>query len=828
MANLRIVLRSLARTPVFATVAILSLALGIGVNTAIFSLLDQLLLRTLPVERPEELVFLYSEGPWQGSYSADEGGGPSFSYPLFRELQAAQTPFVGLVGARNDFVSLAVNNQASHGSARMVSGNYFNLLGVRPAIGRLFTEDDDRTPGAHPLAVLSHAYWSSRFGAELTALNQTILVNNFPMTIVGVTQEGFLSERVGSPPDIYMPISMKEQITPGWEGRLSDRRNAWVTMFGRLKAGVTLERAELEINVAYRAQLEQDIQLLRQPKPDFVERFRAREITLQAGEHGRGGLRDLSRQPLLLLFAMTALVLLIACANVANLQLARGAARAREVAIRLAMGASRGQLIRQFLVESWILALAGGVLGIFAALWTLRAILANIPAGRGLEGFVSTNLDARVLLFCLGLSFVSGLLFGLVPALQASKADLATTLKDQAGQVSCSGSANAFRKTLVSGQVAISLLLLITAGLFLKTLLNLTHIDLGIRVDHLISFSLLPKLSAYTDERVSQLHDQLNARLSAIPGVSLVSTAAVAAVAHSTSRTTITIEGYEQTGEDQPAVNINEVGAGYFQTMGIPLITGREFNASDTAGSPPVAIVNEAFVRQYLPNQNPLGRHIDRSKRQMEIVGVVADANYATMRETPPATFYTPLPQTRFWYVVHFYLRTAVPPENTIPLIHREVAALDPNLPIGQMKTMEMQLEENMFAERILSYLAATFAGLATLLAAVGLYGVLAYNVERRTREIGIRMALGANAHHVRGLVVREVAMMLLLGTTAGLAAAAAASQYIQSILYGLEPTDTLTYGTAALAVWLVALGSAYVPARRATSVDPMEALRHE
>ena len=828
MANLRILLRGLARTPLFAAVAILSLALGIGANTAMFSLINQVLLRTLPVRNPHELVYLYSPGPWQGSMSDDESGGPSFSYPMFRELEKAQTPFVGLAAARSNSVSLAYKNNASHGTARLISGNYFDLLGVRPAIGRLFTADDDRTPGAHPVAVLSHGYWTLRFGADIGVLNQTILVNGFPMTIVGVTQKGFTSERLGSPPDVYVPITMQKDLTPERDG-LSDRQYAWISLFGRLKPGVTQERAEVEINVPYAAQVEQDIQLLRNPRPDFLQRFKARRITLKPGQYGRGGLREEVRVPLLLLLGMTLLVLLIACANVANLQLARGAARTREVAVRLAMGASRIQLVRQLLWESCVLAIAGGVLGLLTAHWTLRAILAGIPAARGMQGFLTTEFDARVLLFCLGLSVLTGMLFGLFPALQASKPDLTSSLKDQAGQISSTRAANAFRKTLVTAQVAFSLLLLISGGLFAKTLIKLARADLGIRVDHLITFSILPKLSRYTDQRIVQLHEQLTDRLAAIPGVMLVSSADVPAIAGGSWSTSISVEGYTPTSNDGVSSHVNQVGADYFRSMGMALIAGREFTRSDNAAAPKVAIVNEAFVKRFLPNQNPLGRHILRGKdNNMTIVGVVKDAKYSSIREEPPSTFYPALQQSTRWFQLHFYLRTAVPPETIGHLIQREVAALDPNLPIRDLKTMETQLEENTFAERLFSVLTGTFAGLATVLAAIGLYGVLAFNVARRTREIGIRMALGAESGHVRGLVVREVGLMLAIGTAAGAGLAAAAGKLVQSILYEMKPWDVSVYGAAALLLWLVALGAAYIPARRATTVDPMVALRYE
>jgi predicted permease len=823
----------MARTPVFSGIAILSLALGIGANTAMFSLLNQFLLRTLPVQNPQELVFLYHPGPAQGSYSSDEDGDPSFSYPMFREMQKEQTPFAGLAGARSMSASIAFHNNALPGKAHLVSGNYFDLLGVKPALGRLFADDDDHNDGGggRPVAVLSYNYWTSRFGADVSALNQTIIVNGYPLTIVGVARKGFLGERLGNSPDIYVPISMKKTLTPDWDA-FQDRKNYWIPLFGRLKPGVTLAQADAAINVTYRSQLEKDIQLLSRPSPIFLQQFRAKKILLRAGQYGRGGLREKSQQPLLLLMGMTAMVLLISCANVANLQLARASARTREIAVRLAVGASRLQLIGQLLLESCLLAVAGGGLGLGAAYWTLRAVIASLPASSDEQAFLTPSLDPRVLLFCLGLSLITGLAFGLFPALQSTQPNLVAALKSQSGQTGSTGSANAFRKSLVTVQVAISLLLLVCAGLFARTLVNLSSIDLGLKVDHLLTFSISPKLNKYTDQSAAQLYDRLTERLAAIPGTRLVSAADTPAIAGNTDRENITVPGYAPPTDEAADTNVDAVGADYFRTMGMPLIAGREFTPADNLGAPKVAVVNEAFVRHFLPNRNPLGQHFAEGggnvKPDIEIVGVVKDAKYADMREAPPRALYLPYRQKKRQDALYFYLRTAIEPRQIASQIRRELAALDSNLPIQDLKTMQAQIGENLFAERLLSSLTASFAGLATVLAAIGLYGVLAYNVSRRTREIGIRMALGAETGDVRRLVIREVAVMLAIGTAIGLASAAGAGTLISSQLYGLRYWDPTIYVSAAVILWLIALAAAYIPTRRATNVDPMVALRDE
>ena len=616
MTNFKAILRGMIRTPVFSGIAILSLALGIGANTAMFSLLDQFLLRTLPVKNPRELVFLYHPGPAQGSVSNDEGGGPSFSYPMFREMQAEQTPFTGLSGGRSMGASLAFRNHAVPGSAYLASGNYFEVLGVKPAMGRLFSDEDDRTGAANPVVVLGYSYWISRFAGDVSVLNQTMIVNGYPMTIIGVAQKGFNGERLGNSPDIYAPIAMKKALTPDWDA-FQNRRDYWISLFARLKPGVSLAQADAAINTTYRGQLEKDIQVFKQPGANFLLRFRAKKIVLRPGQYGRGGLREESQQPLLLLMGMTAMVLLICCANVANLQLARAAARTREIAVRLAMGASRSQLIGQLLVESCLIAVAGGAMGLVAAYWTLRAIIAYLPTSGGMQTFLTPSLDPRVMAFCFALSLVTGLAFGLFPALQSTRPDLVPTLKSQSGQGGASGAATRFRKSLVTAQMAISLLLLICAGLFTRTLANLSNIDLGLKVDHLLTFSLSPKLNKYTDQSAAQLYEQLTERLAAIPGTRLVSSATTPAVAGWTSSGNITVEGYTPPTDDAADSNADEVGPDYFRTMGTPLIAGREFTPADNLGAPKVAVVNETFVRHFLGNQTPIGHHFGTGSGDM-------------------------------------------------------------------------------------------------------------------------------------------------------------------------------------------------------------------
>ena len=709
----------------------------------------------------------------------------------FKHFSKSRLCFRACAGAFSIRATLACKNEARYGDARLVSGNYFDVLGLRPALGRLLTEDDDRAAGGRPVAVLGYAYWVAHFGSDVSILNQTLILNGSPLTVVGVAQRGFSGERVGRPADVYVPVSMKKSITPGWYGQ-NDREDYWITLIARLKPGVKREQAETAMNVLYRRQLEQDGQVVRHRDADFLKRFLAKKIVLEPGEHGRGGLRDRERQPLLLLTGMTVLVLLIACANVANLELARAARRTREMAVRLALGASRWQLIRSLLLESCALAVAGGLCGLVAAGWTLRAVMGFLPPSREMRRVLSSDVDWRVLLFCLAISLATGVLFGLFPALQASRVDLLSALKEQAGQFSATSSAHLFRKMLGTAQVGISLLLLISAGLFAKTLVKLRNIDPGIQVDHLISFSIVPKLNGYGDERIRELHKRLGAagrdprREVGILGGHTINYGL-------RSGTYIEVSGYQpQPGDEVDEKHVlsdtNRVGADYFRTMGIPLEAGREFTRADTASAPKVAVVNEAFVRHFFAGRNPVGRYIDDSgKMDIVVVGVVKDATYDKMRDAPTPVFFRPILQQRRLREMYFYLRTAVDPEHMASSIRREVRAVDPTLPIGEVATMQAQIDQNIFDERAASMLTGAFAGLATLLAAIGLYGVLAFNVARRTREIGIRMALGAEPGRVRGLVIRKVLGMLVIGSLAGVGAALAAGRLIESYLYQMK-----------------------------------------
>jgi predicted permease len=826
--DLRLASRRLRQSPGVTAAAVLSLALGIGANTAVFSLLEQVMLRTLPVESPEELVYLYSDGPRIFGLDTDEAGGAAFSYPLFQDLQQQQTPFVGMAGARNLIADLAGTGIATRTKIRVVSGNYFELLGVRPTLGRLIEPSDDSPPDGHAVAVLDYRFWQSRFGGDASALNQTLIVNKTPLTIVGVAPRGFTSERQGTPPDMYVPLSMNAEIYP-FAGDLSTRRQDWLTMFGRLKPGMTLERAQTEINVPFREQLEIDLQFASNTSDQFLADYRSRTITLRPGQHGRGGLREESSKPLLLMMGMTLLVLLLACANVAGLQLARGAARVRDSAVRLALGGSRPGLIGTFLLESSLISLFGGLAGLIVARIATGAILMNVPSSRGLGGYLSAELNLATLLFCLGISLLTGIAFGLFPALKLSGVSVAPTLKSQAGQSTLGRSANTFRKTLVTAQVAITLLLLTTSGLLVKSLVNLARIDLGFKTEHLATFGLFPGMAGFSPEQSEQLHDALTERLAAIPGVSLVSTAQAAVVADQRITSTIAIEGFTpEPGQKNPSVHRNLTGTNYFRTMGVPLAAGREFTLADNSSAPKVAIVNEAFARKFLSDRNAIGAHIEQQGQQWRIVGIVRDSAYEGIRQAPPPAFYLPLSQSGSWFGFRFYVRTATPPEGLLGVLQREAAAVAPSLPVVELKTVEMQLQENTYGERIVSILTSAFAGLAVLLAAIGLYGVLAFSVSRRRREIGIRMALGAESSHVPALVAREVTAVMLIGTGSGLVAAAFAARSLEPFLYRLSHLDPLTYVGAIAVLWSTAVAAAYMPTRRAVRIDPIAALRYE
>lgn len=827
MPQLYQIVRSLLKTPGTVGVAILSLALGIGANTAMFSVLNQVLLRTLPVPEPERLAFLYHPGPLQGSSSSDEGGGPSFSYPLYRELARQQTSFTGLAGARAFGASLSYANRPMMGHAHLVTGNYFQVLGVRAALGRVLEPADDVTRGGHPVAVLSHKYWSAELGASPAVLNQTIVVNGYPLTIVGVAQAGFENERQGSYPEVFVPVAMKAQITPE-QNNLDNRKAHWITVFGRLKPGVSREQAQTALNVLYPAQVEEDLKVYGKVTDSFRQRLRAKRIQLKPGEHGRGSSRADAASPIYLLLGITGMVLLIACANVANLLLARGTARSREMALRLSLGATRGQLIAQLLAESWLIALVSGALGLVVAKLTLRVIVAEIPPSGGIQ--LTTDLDVRVLLFCLALCALTGLVFGLMPALQSTRHDLATVIKDQAGQTSGTGAASRFRGLLVSGQMAVSLVLLVTAGLFGKSLVSRMRVDLGLRADHLITFAVEPELNKYDAARTTAFYDQLEQRLAAIPGVTLVSASSVPLIAGNNWSENIRVDGFTPAHDDDTDSNLARVGAGFFRTMGIPLIGGREFTVADNAAGQKVAVVNQTFARFYFKDGQPLGRLFAEGdgKPDITIVGLVKDSKYSELDDQGRRVFYAPYRQARRPPSLYFYMRTAVEPESIGPQIRRTVASLDPNLPIADLKTMDTQIAEKLSSSRLVTKLTLSFAALAALLAGIGLYGVLAFNVARRTREIGIRMAIGATGSDVRGMVVREMAVMLVAGAVVGLGAAYAGARVLSSMLYGMSPYDVAVFAGAAGLLCGIAGVASYVPTLRATRVDPIQALRYE
>jgi len=833
MPNIRLALRTLFKSPFVTMVAIISLALGIGANSAIFSLFDQMLLRPLPVPNPNELVNFKSPGPKPGSQSCGQAGGCDeiFSYPMFRDLEAAQASFTGIAAHRNFGGSIGYQGTSLSGEGMLVSGSYFPVLGLTPVLGRLFTPDDDRTVGSHFVVVLSHDYWRTRFSTNPNVLNETLIVNGQAMTIVGVAPRGFAGTTLGNNADIFVPITMRGLMDPQFTG-FQNRRQYWAYLFARLKPGVSIEQATVAVNGPYRA-IVNDIEapLQKGMSEQTMVRFKAKEITTEPGNRGQSSFDNEARAPLIVLLAVTATVLLIACANIANLLLVRGAGRAAEMAVRLSIGANRRQLITQLMTESILLAAFGAIAGLLVAKWTLDLIASIMPADSG--SLIAFSLSPTMLTFAGGAAIFTGLAFGLFPALHSTRPDLANTLKNQAGQPGGAKAARRFRTTLATVQIAMSMALLVPAGLFAKSLFNISRVDLGMKTDHMVLFSIAPELNSYTTERTRQLFERMEDELSAVPGVTGVVAAIVPVLAGDNWGNSLAVEGFEAGPDTNTNASFNGVGPGYFRTMGIPLMAGREFTRADAFGGPRIAIVNQAFARKFKLGDNPLGKHFGTgggpdTKMDIEIVGVVQDAKYSDVKREVPPQYFLPYRQEERLGYGYFYLRTATPPEQMLATIPAVMRTLDASLPLGDVKTMETQIRDNVAQDRIISTLSLAFALLATVLAAIGLYGVLAYTVAQRTREFGLRMALGADGGTVRGMVMKQVAVMAVVGGVIGMAIAIGVGRLAKSLLFEMEGYDPMVLTGATVALALVALGAGFIPALRASKIDPMNALRYE
>ena len=831
MTNLSLAFRRLFKAPFVTSVAILSLGLGIGANAAIFSFFHEMLMRPLPVPAPEELVNFAAPGPKSGNTSCNQAGSCEeiFSYPMFRDLQKAQNVFTDVAAHRLFGANLAYRNQTQNGEGLLVSGSYFPVLGIRPALGRLLSPEDDQKVGESLVAVLSHAYWVSRFARDPNVLGATLIVNGQHLTVVGVAPEGFSGTTLGSRPQVFVPITLRGLMAPGFN-QFHNRRAYWAYLFARRRPGVTLDEARTQINVPYR-QIINDVEtpLQKGASDRYLSQFRSKVLTLEEGARGQSSTDNEARTPLLLLLAVTGLVLLIACANIANLLLARASARASEMAIRLSIGASRAQLMRQLLTESLVLAACGGIAGLVIAYWTVDLIFAMLP--QEAASTLSVRIDASVGLFAAAVTLGTGLLFGLFPALHSTRPDLLPTLKGQAGQAGSGKSAKWFRATLATVQIAISMALLVCAGLFTKSLMNVSRVELGIDVENLVTFAVSPQLNGYSQERTRQLFERLEDELAAQPGVAGVTAALVPAIAGNNWGNNVSVEGFKAEPDTDTNARFNAVGPDYFRVMGVPLLAGREFTRADRLDAPKVAIVNETFTRKFNLGRDAIGRRMaigNNVPLDMEIVGIVKDAKYSSVKGEIPPLFVRPYRQDERLSEITFYVRTAAAPELALQTMQRVVAGLDPNLPVENLRTMPQQVRENVFLDRVISTLSAGFAVVATLLAAVGLYGVLAYTVSQRTREIGLRMALGAAPGRVRGMILRQVAVMTAIGGAVGMVAAVWAGRAAQAILYEMEGHDPVVLVTSVVLLALVALGAGLIPAHRASKVDPMLALRYE
>ena len=824
ISDVRLAFRTLRKSPGFSLVVVSTLALGIGANSAIFSLMDQVLLRALPVKDPQQLVIL--DGP--GAFSGHTHNDQTFSYPMYADFRDKNAVFDGVAARFDTGVAFGHGGQTERVIAELVSGSYFPTLGIAPLLGRMIAPSDDQTPGAHPVVVLSSGFWQRRFGGDPKAVGLSVTVNAAPMTIIGVAPPSFYGLQASSAPDVFVPVMMKAQMTPVRDD-LENRRSRWLNVIARLKPGVTEKQAEAGMNVLYKQILAEEIKVYPDPSERFRSRFLSKHLDVLPGARGLSELRKSFGAPLYLLMGMVGLVLLIACANVANLILARGASRQREVAIRVALGASRFRVVRQLLVESLVLALGGGLLGIVLATWTGSGLIALLPSEQARK-VLSGDPDLRLLGFTLGVSVLTGLVFGLLPALRTASPSVLTTLKQEALAV-VGGTHLRFRKALVVAQVALSLLLLVGAGLFARSLVNLKNLDPGFDPEGVVSFSIDPSLNGYKPAQAQAIHERLLDEMRGLPGVKGASIAVEALLTDSEASITVRVEGYAPKEGENMNPQVNPVAPDFLKTLRMPLVAGREFTREDRLGAPKVAIVNEEFARYFFGSESPIGRRFGFGRSQgtdIEIVGLARESKSMNLRQGKTRSIFVPLAQREDAASVTYYVRSAGALAGLGEKLREIVRRVDPNLPVFGMKMMTAQVGESLFLERMIALLSACFGALATALAALGLYGIMSYSVAARTREIGIRMALGADRGSVLKLVMRDVLLLAGVGIGLGLPSAIGLGRLVASQLFGLTPNDPMTLAAATTLLASVALFAGLVPARRATRIEPVNALHYQ
>ena len=826
--DLQFSLRTLRRSPLFSTVAVLSLALGIGANTAIFSLLDQVTLRALPVADPQRLVVLHTEYRAPGSATSDSNE-TVFSYPMYRDLRDRDPAFSGVIARMGAGVTLTRQGSAEQASAEMVSGNFFQVLGVGAAIGRVFTPADDGSPESNPVVVLSHTYWSTKCASNPAILNQTLPLNGHPMVVVGVAEARFHGVRPGDTPELYVPISMQKTVHPTWDG-MEDRQFRWLNLFARLKPGVPPSQAQAATNVTYHAILEQELangKGIRDPK-DRAE-FLNHRAQLKPAAQGINGLNEQFGKPLQVLMAMVGLVLLIACANVANLMLARAAGRQREIAIRLALGAGRARLLRQLLAEGLIVAVAGAALGLLIAHWSMAGLLRVLPSDFA-GPWLTAELSLPLLGFTLAVALGCGVLFSLVPALQATRPNLSGAMNNRSASTLTGGAAR-FRASLVVAQMSLSLLLVVGAGLFAGSLINLSKVNLGFRTERLLLFNVNAASTRPQLASAVSFYRDLQDRLSAMGGVTGVASAADGPFGGGNTGGNLTIEGYQPKPDEYVGSQQIAVGPGFFQAMGIPLRAGREFSQRDDTAAPKVVVINETFAKKYFAGRNPIGGHLmvggsSHPVFDHEIVGVAADVDDEHVAPGPAMTVYHPLEQAFGGGRLFVHVRSN--PYALVTPVTQIIRQLSAEQVVERAATLEDVRAEVLTPDRLNTVVFGVFAGVALMIAVIGVAGVLAFSVSGRTREFGIRLAIGSQPRNLVMGVIREGAVMAVGGIVAGAALGYALAQLAGSYFPDIKMPNALPVAGSVIVLLAAAVVASVLPAARAARVDVMQALRSD